>query len=99
MHPLISYDVAKLMLDDRLKTADVDRRAHEIRTLRKRSHPLRAAVRRGLIALTRPARPRKDRGARRPGRVDHDQAERTRLTASGFTPRAAWLRNACSKGH
>ena len=59
MHPLISYDVAKLMLDDRLKTADVDRRAHEIRTLRKRSHSLRAAVRRGLIALTRPARPRR----------------------------------------
>ena len=59
MHPLISYDVAKLMLDDRLKTAAGDRRAHEIRTPRKRSHPLRAAVRRGLIALARPARPRR----------------------------------------
>lgn len=59
MHPLISYDVAKLMLDDHLRDATEARRAHEIRILRKRSHPLRTAVRRGLIALTRPASPRR----------------------------------------
>jgi len=58
MHPLISFDAARLMMDDRLRAAE-DRRAHEIRTPRKRSHPLRAAVRRGLIALARPARPRR----------------------------------------
>jgi hypothetical protein len=51
MHALISYDVAKLMLDDRLKDAEEARRAHEIRTLRPRRHLVRSAVGRGLIAL------------------------------------------------
>jgi hypothetical protein len=47
MHPLISYDVAKLMMDDRLRAAGV-RRAHEIRS---HHHLVRSAVGRGLIAL------------------------------------------------
>ncbi len=50
MHPLISYDVAKLMLDDRLRAAS-ERPAHEIRTPRGRRHRLRSAVGRGLIAV------------------------------------------------
>lgn len=52
MHPLISYEAAKLMLDDRLRAADDARLAHEIRTVRSRRHPVRSAVGRGLIALS-----------------------------------------------
>jgi hypothetical protein len=48
MHPLISYDTAKLMMDDRLRAAEGVRRAHEIRSHR---HLVRSEVGRGLIAL------------------------------------------------
>ncbi|MGH2779611.1 MAG: hypothetical protein ACRDJB_13295 [Actinomycetota bacterium] len=51
MHALISYDVAKLMLDDRLRAADDARLAHEIRTVRSHRRPVRSTVGRGLIAL------------------------------------------------
>jgi len=51
MHALISYEVAKLVLDDRLKAAGQARIAHELRTPRRRRHPVRSAVGRGLIAI------------------------------------------------
>jgi hypothetical protein len=51
VHALISHDVAKAMLDDRLKAADHARLAHELRASRDRRRPLRSAVGRGLIAL------------------------------------------------
>lgn len=51
MHAPISYDVAKAMLDDRLKAADQARLAHELRAPRGRRQPLRSAVGHGLIAL------------------------------------------------
>ncbi|MDQ4058872.1 MAG: hypothetical protein M3124_07085 [Actinomycetota bacterium] len=51
MHALISYDVARIMLDDRMRAAEQARLAHGLRTSGSRRHPLRSAVGRGLIAL------------------------------------------------
>lgn len=50
MHPLISYDVAKLMMDDHLRDAGTHR-AHELRPRSSRRHLVREAVGGGLIAL------------------------------------------------
>jgi hypothetical protein len=50
MHPLISYDVAKLMLDEHLRDAEGAHRAREL-SPRSRRHPIRKAVGGGLIAL------------------------------------------------
>jgi hypothetical protein len=51
MHALISYEVARLVLDDRLRAADDARLAHELRIPRSRRRPVRSALGRGLIAL------------------------------------------------
>lgn len=49
MNPLISLDVAKLMMDDRLRAAD-ERRTASSRPARSR-RPLRSALGHGFMAL------------------------------------------------
>lgn len=50
MHPLISLDVGRLLMNDRLKAAEGARRAHEVADGRPR-RALRSAVGRGLVSL------------------------------------------------
>jgi len=51
MHPLISLEVGRLLMDDRLKAAEDARSAHEVADGRLPRRALRSALGRGLVSL------------------------------------------------
>lgn len=51
MHPLISLEVGRLLMDDRLKAAEGARRAHEVAGGRLPRRAFRSALGRGLVSL------------------------------------------------